>query len=98
MVFVFKYCLAHPKSNKTFSYTFMKMFINPLVTIATFLGRSYLNLQGMWSMVKTEFYFFCLFFKLKITKIFENEYFHVFLTVHVYYTAYDDKTLKVHRK
>ncbi len=37
---------------------------NPLVTIATFLGRSYLNLQGMWSMVKTEFHFFCLFFKL----------------------------------
>jgi hypothetical protein len=72
--------------------------INPLVTIATFLSRSYLNLQGMWSMVKTEFYFFCFFFKLKITKIFVYEYFHVFLTVHVYSAAYDDKTLTVHRK
>ncbi len=72
--------------------------VNPLVTIATFLDRSYLNLQGMWSMVKTEFYFFCLLFKLKITKIFVFEYFHVFLTVHVYSTAYDDKTLTVHSK
>jgi hypothetical protein len=72
--------------------------LNPLVTIATFLGRFYLNLQGMCSMVKTEFHFFCLFFKLKITKIFVYEYFHVFLTVHVYSTAYDDKTLTVHRK
>jgi hypothetical protein len=71
---------------------------NPLVTIATFLGRSYLNLQRMWSMVKTEFLFFCLFFKLKITKIFVYEYFHDFLTVHVYSTAYDDKALTVHRK
>jgi hypothetical protein len=26
------------------------------------------------------------------------EYFHVFLTVHVYSTAYDDKTLTVHSK
>ncbi len=72
--------------------------LNPLVTIATFFGRSYLNLQGMWNMVKTEFHFFCLFFKLKITKIFVLEYFHVFLTVHVYSTAYDDKTLTVHIK
>jgi hypothetical protein len=72
--------------------------INPLVTIATFLGRTYLNLQGMWSMVKTEFHFFVVFFKLKITKIFVYEYFHVFLTVHVNSTAYYDKTLTVHRK
>jgi hypothetical protein len=76
----------------------MPLCINPLVTIATFLGRSYLNLQRMWSLVNTELHFFCLFFKLKITKIFVYEYFHVFLTVHVYSTAYDDKTLSVHRK
>ncbi len=49
-------------------------------------------------MVKTEFHFFVLFFKLKITKIFVFEYFPFFLTVHVYSTAYDDKTLTVHRK
>ncbi len=79
-------------------FYFVKSIINPLVTIATFLSRSYLNLQGMWSMAKTEFHFFCFFLKLKITKIFVFEYFQVFLTVHVYSTAYDDKTLTVHRK
>ncbi len=52
----------------------------------------------MWSMLQTEFHFFCQFFKLKMAKIFEHEYFHVFLTVHVYSTAYDNKTLTVHRK
>jgi hypothetical protein len=40
-------------------------FTNPLVTVASFLGRSYLNLQVMWSMVKKEFHFFFFFFKVK---------------------------------
>ncbi len=67
------------------------------MTIATFLGRSYLNLQIV-EYGKIRIPLFCLFFKLKITKIFVYEYFLVFLMVHVYSTAYDDKTLTVHRK
>jgi hypothetical protein len=38
---------------------------------------------------------FCLFFKLKITKIFMHENFHVFLMVHVYSIAYENKTFTV---
>jgi hypothetical protein len=67
------------------------LLLNPLVTIATFLGQSCLNLQGIWNIYKTEFHFFCQFFRLKMARVFEHEYFHVFLTVHVYSTAYDKK-------
>jgi hypothetical protein len=41
---------------------------------------------------------FCLFLRLKITKIFVREYFLIFLTVHVYSTAHKNKTLTMHRK
>ncbi len=41
-------------------------------------------------MVKTELHYFVR-FKLKIMEIFVHEYFHIFLTLHIYYTAHDKK-------
>jgi hypothetical protein len=71
---------------------------NPLVTIATFSRPILPNLAGNVEYGKNRIPLFCLYFKVKIMKIFVYEYFHIFLMVHVYSTAYDDKTLTVHRK
>jgi hypothetical protein len=67
------------------------------VTIATFLGQFRLHVQGMSSTVKNVI---PIFFKVKKTKIFACEYYTVqlFLTMLVYFTIGDNKTLSVHRK
>jgi hypothetical protein len=51
--------------------------INPLLTVATFLGRFCLNLQGMWSMVKQNSTYSLKKNSKQGRCIFANEYFQV---------------------
>jgi hypothetical protein len=44
--------------------------VNPLMPIATFLGRSFWNLQGTFIKVKFEFHFFIFFLRCKGKKFF----------------------------
>jgi hypothetical protein len=62
-----------------------------------FFSWFFWKFQGMSTMAKTEFTFFCFSVKWKTTKILAIKYFFVFLAVHVCLTSEDYQIFTVHR-